>query len=409
MLFNPTRKKNYAFVLGHRPLLSQKEIEKVLEFQKVDFKEIFLSSQVFIIETSTKLDLLKLQKQLGGTVKTIIITYIITKDKLERTVTELVNSRINELSYQKFIKDGSQNFSRKYQFGFSVYAEEKIKNLSKIGLKIKNDLKARNINSRFVVSKKADLSSVIVHKERLLNQGIDLVIIASSDKYFIGYTVTVQEYEDYSQRDYGRPARDDKSGLLPPKLAKIMINISQTDFRQTILDPFCGSGTILQEALLMGYVNLIASDVSFKAIEKTRHNINWLKTKYDLDISRLKIHQLDATTISQHLSPDSIDRIITEPYLGPSSKIFSVQTPKIISQITDLYLKSFTEFYKILKKEGKVIIIFPIINDQRLDILEQIKNKGFVDESLSEQLRSSLVYSREKQRVKREIFVFKKV
>ena len=93
----------------------------------------------------------------------------------------------------------------------------------------------------------------------------------------------MQPFKDLSRLDFGRPARDDFSGMLPPKLAQIMINLAQVQNPEAlIIDPFCGSGTILSEALLMGYKDLLGSDISPKAIADTYKNISWIKDLYKI-------------------------------------------------------------------------------------------------------------------------------
>lgn len=70
-------------------------------------------------------------------------------------------------------------------------------------------------------------------------------------------------------RDYGRPARDARVGMLPPKLAQIMLNLSVKDEKSgTVLDPFCGTGVLLQEAALAGF-DFIGSDIEPRMVEMT--------------------------------------------------------------------------------------------------------------------------------------------
>ena len=398
------KKSGTGFILGHVPALSRQEIIRTLAHENIDFKEVLATREVFLIETNSQLNVKELQERLGGTVKISklqILSY--KKDpnsnlQLTNNILELIVKRLKDLD----IKD------KKFQFGFSLYGNIDVKEFQKIGLTIKRWLKEKGVNSRLVVSKEKTLSSVIVKKERLIESGVDIVVIKDKDDYYLGYTVSIQGFEEYSQRDYGRPTRDDKSGMLPPKLAKIMINLSQTDSVGTILDPFCGSGTILQEALLLGYKNILGGDISQKAVAFAQNNLNWLKTKYGLDISGVKIYQLDAKDLSMMIEQSSVDAIVTEPYLGPtqSSKL---KAQNLISELSNLYIKSFQEFYKVLKPGGRAVIILPIINGQLMDILEQIKSIGFIVEPLSDEPRGSIVYSREGQRVEREIFIFQKI
>jgi len=76
-----------------------------------------------------------------------------------------------------------------------------------------------------------------VEENDLLASGGEHVLMGVEGKLMIGQTEAVQPYKQWSARDFGRPARDPKSGMLPPKLARLMINLSGVDPKgKTILD-----------------------------------------------------------------------------------------------------------------------------------------------------------------------------
>jgi len=254
-------------------------------------------------------------------------------------------------------------------FGFSLYDLGSEKNIYKFkqklklaAMEIKRKLREdKGLNSRWVVSKEQELSSVIVKKNQLLKYGSEICLFLKNDKIIVGQTLAVQLFEQFGKRDFNRPGRDDVSGMIPPKLAKIMINLAQADQNSLILDPFCGSGTILQEALLMDYKNLIGTDVSEKAIDDTKKNLDWLYNKFEIENFNVKVELVDVKNLSKQLAKESIDYIITEPYLGPPLKgdESKSQLEKNIGLLEDLYLKAFKQFSKILKYKGKIIIVIP--------------------------------------------------
>ena len=219
--------------------------------------------------------------------------------------------------------------------------------------------------------------------------------------------MAVQPFEAFGARDYARPGRDDVSGMLPPKLAKIMINLAQIKENLLILDPFCGSGTILQEALIMGYINLIGFDSSAKAIKDTQTNLKWLTDKYDLDIKNIKLAQVDVKDLAKNIDKESVDYIITEPFLGPPLKGNETETQinKNIAELENLYEKAFLQFNKALKYNGKIVMVIPEfkIKDKTKQI-NLYKIKGF--KVLNKQ---RLVYSRPNQYVWRQIMIFTKI
>lgn len=362
----------YVFILGRNPELSIAEIKAVLLSSK-----LVKQTSTFLILENKDFDCQQLLNQLGGTIK---IGEILS-DKIDKAI--IVENLLKQ-------KSGG-----KLNFGLSYYDSKK----DQLGMAVKRQLKDKGVSSRLVTSKDKTLSSVVVSK----NKCHEFLILNNE---WLAKTCGVQDFEEYSKRDYGRPVRDTKSGTLPPKLAKIMINLAQVSKASIILDPFCGSGTILQEALVMGYKNIIGSDISQKAIDDTNSNLEWLTKSYQLKAKSYKIVQSDVRNLSQKVK--TVDAIVTEPYLGPALKggESKKEIEKIIKELEELYLSAFEEFTKVLKSGGKVVIIFPWFKKYNLsiEILSAIKKLGF-----SQLNKEELVYSRPDQKVWRKVFVFKKL
>jgi len=212
---------------------------------------------------------------------------------------------------------------------------------------------------------------------------------------------------------------------LPPKLARLMINLAGFEKDKVLLDPFCGSGTIITEATLLGFKNLVAADIHEGAVKQTQTNLDWLFDNY-LDLKKvefqLKSLVLKAEELSLGLDQESIDLIVTEPDLGsPRIRGFSKnQTKKEINRLKELYLAFFKEARKVLKQQGKIVIALPVYFKKgqliRVNILTEILNLGFQKENLAEKVvdlagnfKEDFLYRRVGQFVGREIFVFRKV
>ena len=366
--------QKYIFILGKNPELSLLEIENSLPENKLIKK----SDQLIILEFPNKLNLPEIQNKLGGTIK------------IGEQIFETQN-----IDPEFFIDQLSKLDNKKITFGFSLFNIKNQKQFFKLGLEIKKLLKQKNIKVRFVSSKESDLSSVIVQKEILNKNGLDFLIIKNKDnKYIIGITKIVQDFKKYSKLDYGRPARDPKSGMLPPKIAKIMINITNPKKDSKILDPFCGSGTILQEATLLGYKNVYASDISQKAIDDTSQNSKWLNKNFKSSISDFQIKKADASKLSQTFPKNYFDAIISEVYLGPSN-VNKKNIQKIKNELQGSYEKIFKEFKKILKPDAKLVIAFPAWKIDNKIIRLNIKQKLF---------HKPIIYGRPDARVLREIY-----
>lgn len=357
----------YAFILGNHPLLSQAELKAVLK----EYKIVYDLNDVFIIETK-KIDAEALLEQLGGTIKIVEIKKEIKK------IEEIKLAEILDINPEK-----------KNKFGFSIYHKAKIpKPLLAIGLEYKKKLKQENIKSRLVQSRENILSSVILIKEKCQ----DVVLIFEEEKIIVGKTVAVQKFDEYSKRDYGRPARDTHSGMLPPKLAKMMINLAQVKKDAIILDPFCGSGTILQEAMLMGYQNIIGSDISNKAIVDTKKNLEWLNVENEINV-----FQADANQISKKIK-NKIDAIIAEVYLGPVKGEINVRDTK--QELKKMYQLILKELTKILKPDSRLVIAFPAWRRK-----EGIDKLYLNFEELGYKMKNEYLYGRPDAQVLRDIKV----
>lgn len=402
--------------MGRNFDLPKTEILTLLNKLNSEPKIILESKEVLILETAEELDVKNLLKTLGGTIKIGEILENFSADEFINNYKSLLID-INLLS--KLFDPSLQ----KLTFGISFYKDDTAENINQIYppiMKLLPEIKhflSSSYKVSFFKSHKRYISSVSVIKNKLLTEGFELVIIASENQIFLGKTLSVQDFEDYSFRDYQRPERDMNEGIMPPKLAKIMINLSGATKDQNILDPFCGNGTIIQELILLGYKNITGSDFSKDQVLKTIENIDWLFEKYK-NLGRsdnIKIFESDVKILKNKIQEKSIDAIITEPFLGSSNlKHFSPQRiEEEIRTLEKLYLSAFSEFKKILKVDGKIVIIFPVFKiggkEHFLNILPQILRLGFKIKDFEEAApRGSIIYSRPNQLVNREIFVYEK-
>lgn len=375
----------YLFELGKHPALSIAEIDAVLSLWNIKYKTVFQNKTYFILETKKPMNEQKLMNRLGGTIK------------IQQSCIVYHVSHINEVIIN-YLKNTLPN--GKIEFSLTGVGAKKL------ALEIKKELKSYGRSVRYIEPKN---TATILHN-KLVEKQTDLTIF--NGKLFV--TKAIQPIEEFGKRDYGRPGFDPKSGMLPPKLAKIMINLAQAKQNATILDPFCGSGTILMEAALMDYKNLIGSDISDKAINDTKQNIDWIRKTYHLLSIIYHVYKQNITDLHKTLKPHKIDTIITEPYLGKPLKGNETrkQLEKQTQELKQLYIDAFKSFHKILKPNGTVVIIIPKFKFKNswieIDCLSEIKKAGFKPVALSKK-SPSLLYHRKNQHVGREIWKFVKI
>ncbi len=394
---------------GSHPSLSLAELFAVAG----DNDYSLCSEEAFLVETNR--DPAELQERLGGFVKTGTVVGELPRYNQQTAVAALL----------PLITAAAEGSEGKITFGISVYelgnkgmAAQVGRDRQRIGLELKKALKELGRPVRYVDSKERDLSAVIVRENGILETGGDWCLITGSDRVYIGKTAATQDYKEWGRRDFGRPAADAVSGMLPPKIARLMVNLAGVEPTDaTLLDPFCGSGTVLMEASVIGVGKLIGQDIETKAVADTQKNMEWVGAEAD-------VSQGDAQTISTRVLKESVDLVVTEPYLGPprKQKLTQEELTKALRDLTKLYDTAFASLYKVLKPGGRCVISFPVFEGETARVFMPMKaaleKMGFtvlpiVPESAPSILRErtpngGLLYRRPDAFVSRDIVVLKK-
>lgn len=376
----------YAFILGNTPKLSVAEIISSVKNSTIKKQ----TEQVAIVETAVELDCQKLIIKLGGTVKIAALT---------------------PLPPLQLIGEGETEGVR-IKFGFSFYSLDPIIKPSYLfnlkqkyrrqGLDLKKKLRREKKRAELIESKDIALSSVIISKEKctdiliLVDKPSTSTVLGKDKKETYAKTLAVQPFREFSHRDYDRPNKDMRSGMLPPKVARMMVNIAAGDSADALLDPFCGSGTILQEAILLGYKKVYGTDISQRAITDTQANLEYLH------LNNFELYKLDACHLTSRFKINSIKTVVAEVFLGPPNFPES-EIDKIVCQLTALYEKTFKEIKRILKPEAKLVIAFPAWRLKNKIIHLPIKK---VLLKLGYNIKNQpILYGRPDARVLREIYI----
>ena len=244
------------------------------------------------------------------------------------------------------------------------------------------------------------------------------MIIQTKQKLIIAESRGVQDITAYTFRDRHRPKRDAFVGMLPPKLAQIMINLSGAQQFDCLWDPFCGTGTVLQEARLKK-IDVYGSDLSEKMVDYTTKNMQWFdekfgighKNKRQID-SSWKVFHADATTVK--LSADQISRIthiVCETYLGqPFSAPPAPEKLRKVVGNCDYIISSFLRnIHPQIHPSTRLCIAIPAWQDAsgrftHLPLVNNLEKLGF-----SQLQRTSLLYHRPDQVVARELLTLKAI
>lgn len=402
----------YAFVLGREPALSIAELLAVLKAAEVGFepKTALYSPAILIAETQKPLTAAFFHS-LGGSIKMAEVLGVSTKN-LEDDLSNVLSGL-----------GGATNLD----FGLSLYSldlepdrayRSMERGMKALALTLKKRLKEGGRSVRAVLNEEPALSSVQVDKNGLIEKGGEILLLVGQGALRIARTVAVQAFEDFSERDFGRPAFDAKSGMLPPKLARMMVNIASAPKDEPLLDAFCGSGTILTEAADLGHKNLLGSDLSQKAVSDTKANCAWIVRARHLRDVNVNVFASDVKDLPGKLPESAVSAIVSEPFLGPPLR-GDESDQKIhftYLELMGLYRRAFNAFTKILKPGGKVVFVFPVFGNKHANILRELEDYGFRAEGLlpgaavdilGAKSSTGLAYKRPDQKVGRDIYRFR--
>ncbi len=309
----------YAFLLWREPLLSLAELESI-------FSDVVKVDNFAIIEWEREA-IEKYKNSLGWIIKIALIHAEWLK---KNDILPLVIEKIREKTEE----------NKKLRIGIDVF----VPSLSSLVFKAKDAIKSQWFSVRVVQHDNGRTKTATTIHEKLIEQGLELVIYPDGNWFTLAETIWIQDIESYSQRDMDRD-RSMVVGMMPPKIAQIMINLATKGGRNiAIWDPFCGLGTTLIEAFHSGFTDLQWSDLEVKMVEATKKNIEHQKGA-ERDVETFV---LDAKKIDTHLlRKDTI--IVTEWMLGRNFTTNTITQQAAFQErkdLTDLYSGFLNSSYK---------------------------------------------------------------
>lgn len=387
----------YIALLGRQPELSIAELERV-------FGDVrWFSNQSALINTEQPVDV----QQLGGTQKIGTVVLDIPHTQWQKVSNEIVHY---------YMRHWSQ-FDGKITLGISTYGfDHSIRDVQKTGLSLKSKLKQQGVSLRLVPNQEPALSTASSHHNKLglSPNKVELLVIKGSKSTIIAESSGAQNITALASRDQGRPRRDAFVGMLPPKLALLMLNLSGLQPNETqpqhILDPFCGTGVVLQEALLRGF-NAYGTDLAEKMIRYSEDNLTWLKNTYHLERSWTLAEGDAMDTVWE----TPIDAVVSEAYLGqpfsaPPSSAKLTEVRGNCNHIIGSFLKNIS---KQLVSGTPLVLAVPAWRSTsgtftHLPLTESLDTYGFEAVTLKTVDSRSLLYFRPDQVVAREILILTK-
>lgn len=300
----------------------------------------------------------------------------------------------------------------KVKLGVSVFGLDiPVDQLLRTGLELKKAVKKTGHSARVVPNTETALNSAqILHNQLTGELGIELLFIKDGATIHLAQTIAVQDIDAYAARDQGRPKRDSFVGMLPPKLAQTIVNLgvgqASPSLDAVILDPFCGTGVVLQEALLMGY-GAYGTDLEPRMIDYSRANLEWLATHGVGTTPELEVG--DATS-HQWTHPFSV--VAGETYLG--HPLSSWPNPEKIQEIIGTCNLIIQKFLRNIGEQipsgTRLCLAIPAWHSPsgrlyHLGLLDQLEVMGYNRVSFSWASEQEMVYRRPDQLVARKLLV----
>ncbi len=251
-----------------------------------------------------------------------------------------------------------------------------------------------------------NLSSGQIFDRRLLRKGNEFVIWKNKNTLLLTKTSASQNLRNYVLRDRKKSFRDTKMGMLPPKLAQILINLVPPSFNETIHDPFCGSGTINTEAAVVGY-KTVGSDINASFVSGAQQNFLEMSEKFRFPEKNGSFSVKDATQVNWK---NKSGVICTEGFLGTNFETKPSQAE--INDNSQKILKLWEQIFQNLHGSDikSVSLCLPCWNNhgKNISISSQlfkiIKPFGYKPLSLFNK-EETFIYKREKTFVAREVCV----
>jgi len=428
----------YCFVSGKNWKLSLGELISYFEARGCPFEVWEFSRSFFTIKTQTPLDQWMVD-DLGGILKIV--------EGVGSVPTELVNS-----AFLKEDKQAKQKLkalfplgilaeripaasSGKLTFGVSVYWADPIFRPAGthvqrfLGSAIKDELRAQDKKARFMGfprdRENPQLTSVEVLKQGLIENHAEVLLCMGKRETVIGTTIAVHNPFEFQKRDVDKPVQRKIFGI-SPRVAKIMVNLTRCTPGKVFLDPFCGVGTLLMEALLVR-ARVVGVDINRWCVESAKRNLDWISREYSVADADYVVLQGDVRKLASKIGND-VDCIATEPDLGPALREVPTTSyaQKIVENLQPLFEDFLGESYEIMHPGGYLAVVTPFVKTRSgkpvtMNIQRIAQSIGFlpvkpfemvvfVKDAADFPLRdlTSFVDVDERHKIGREISVFKR-
>jgi len=302
----------FFYVSGEHATLPYAEVKAILQSEGFPYKNVEVSPQLLCLETDKGC----LQPVVNRSGFTKICGVEIFRCKVK--VGDILE-HAKELFYGKYVKEGES---------FSVRVK-KIDKRSSISVS-----RLERTIGNIILEKAKDVKEKLTYPDKVFFG------VITKDRFIFG-----QKFAEVSPKGLNMRTPNKRPffhpSALSPKLARCMVNLARAKPGVTLLDPFCGTGSILIEARLIG-CRALGSDLKPEMVRGSLRNLKYVK------IPRIDLLTADA----RQLPLSRVGCVSTDPPYSRSSSTFGLSVEELVSDFL-------SNVIDILPRGGYVSIALP--------------------------------------------------
>ena len=199
----------------------------------------------------------------------------------------------------------------------------------------------------------------LLSEEVISRKALDVVAFPYHSGYGLGPTAWVPDSASMKQRGTMKPAPHPDIAM-SPRLARALVNLADLKPGQTLLDPFCGSGTILIEARGKS-LRCLGLDSRSARVQQARENLRW--SAGGLSDRGYDIRKGDAREASRLLRGTRVDAVVTEPLLLPKLDARpKTQTARaMVGEAAEVYNDALASMADSIGPDGRIVMVVPMV------------------------------------------------
>lgn len=199
----------------------------------------------------------------------------------------------------------------------------------------------------------------LLSEQVMSREALDVIAFPYHDGFAMGPTVWVPDSASMRQRGTRKPVPHSDIAL-SPRLARTLVNLAGLKPSQTLLDPFCGTGTILIEAYGKS-LRCLGLDSRASRVQEARENLHWsvggvTDRGYD-------IRKGDARELPRMLRGTKVDAIVTEPLLLPrlDARPKTATAQAMVEASAGVYNDALASMAEVVQSEGRIVVVVPVV------------------------------------------------